>query len=177
MVCGAHAQITFYDKDDKSIKSYCRSCNNKIMAERHGLENPEYPQEITVKPNKGKQRRFSVEYLIFDGFHALSAYEIGPTQYQCEVTDDYERPFKDMWDELIRRLKKQISVKYVKKDGSLGDGHKAVGYLMYNDEIDDLAYIVDGIPYPWKEFIGRHIDNHEGWQLKIEFVPTSVEIE
>ncbi|MDR0622256.1 MAG: hypothetical protein LBJ61_10335 [Deltaproteobacteria bacterium] len=148
-----------------------------MMADRFGYDIPEYPQEITVKPSQGKQRRFSVEYWAYPDCKILTADEIGPSHYHCLVVGAMDRPFTEMWDELIRRLKKQISVKYVKKDGNLGKDQKAVGYLRYNKERDDLDYVVDGFPYPWYEFIAQHIDNYEGWQMKIEFIDSSDEVE
>jgi hypothetical protein len=72
-----------------------------------------------------------------------------------------------MLDTLEKRIKKELFVYYMDKNGLISKD-KAVGYIDYNEDRDECDIIIDGLPYTWED-LEKNISAREGWNIKIEF--------
>jgi hypothetical protein len=118
---------------------------------------------------------FTLEFMLFPHLKSLKAYETGDSKYKCEVCGELDDSFFQMWTQLMERLEKMLSVKYITPDGRW-NGMKLLGYLAYNNDSDACNVIIDGKAYTWEE-LGRIVATSEGFQIKIEIADPTDELE
>jgi len=86
------------------------------------------PKRLSFKGRVGNTREFDIEFLILPNSKSLTATEIGKTKRKVGVCGTLEDDFDEMLETLKRRIKKALSVTYMKPDGYIS-GSKAVGYI------------------------------------------------
>jgi len=175
-ICGKPATVHISDGKGGTLGSQCLECHNRLMAKQTGSVMPDnVPERLSITDRSGKPREFDVEFIIYANGKSLVATEIGRTKYKADVWGALDDDFDIMLDTLKRRLKKDLSVKYMRADGRI-NGEKLVGYIDYDSERHEYEIIVDGKPYSWGE-LGRSIPTFEGWKIKIEFAGAGAELD
>jgi hypothetical protein len=122
-----------------------------------------------------KLHLFAIEFMLFPHCKTLKACETGESRYKCAVYGELDDSFSQMWTQLMKRLEKMLSVKYITPDGHW-NGEKLLGYLAYSSDSDACDVIVDGKAYTWEE-LGRIVATSEGFQIKIEIADPTDELE
>jgi len=174
--CCEPARIIVDDNHADEIARLCDDCYNRVMAKLTGSKIPDIvPKLISVKGRNGKPVEFEVEFLIFMTGMSLVATEVGKRKRKTDVFGELGDDFNTLFETLKTRIKKALSVTYMKKDGSLA-GSKAVGYIEYNRDRGDHDIIIDGLPFTWAE-LEKNISIHGGWKIKIEFGSTGDELD
>ena len=174
--CGNPARVVIDDNKAREIGKLCDDCYNRVMAELTGSSMPyNVPKQISVKGKTGKAVEFEIEFLIFITGKSLVATEIGKRKRRADVYGELGDDFDVLFETLIQRIKKTLSVKYMAKDGCIA-GDKAIGYVDYNCERGDCDIIIDGNPYSWAE-LEKNVSMREGWKIKIEFASDGDELD
>jgi len=166
--CVNLSRVTISGDDGSVIANLCLDCNNQLMAEMTDAEIPSYvPKRLSFENNDGEIRDFEIEFHIFANGKTLTATEIGETKRKVDVFGKLDDDFNEMLETLMERIKKALSVTYMKPNGYFA-GNKAVGYIEHNRERNACDIIIDGRPYTWAE-LEKNISAHEGFKIKIEF--------
>ena len=153
----------------------CLDCSNEIQSEMLGIELPELARHrFFLTDCDNVTHLFDSEYIIYPVFKVLRCYERGPTRYKCEVEGDINADYKEMFSEMIRRLHKMLSLKYIEY-GTWVD-YSVYGHIDYDNESEKYEIIVDGKPYTWEE-IGKGLRNLDGFQIKIITARPTVDLE
>lgn len=162
--CGEPYDVEWIDLDNGSTY-LCADCNNKMVFEKHGIEPPEITRHRFILTDcENEHHLFDSEYIIYPVFKLLRCFERGPTRYKCEVQGKLDADYKEMFAEMLRRLRKLMSIKYM-EHGTWAD-YTIYGYISHNEETERYDIIVDGKPYTWEE-IGKGLRNLDGCQIKI----------
>lgn len=144
----------------------CLECNNRIMSEKLGIELPPLIHHRFILTDcEDVHHLFDSEFILLPAFKLLRCYECGQTRYKCEVMGELTDGNGDLFNELIRRLMRMLSVKYI-QHGSWND-YNVYGYISYNKDNGLNAFIIDGRPYSWEE-LGKGLHGLDGFQIKIE---------
>jgi hypothetical protein len=165
-ICGKPAKVYINGEAGMDLR-LCVDCSNRQMAEMTGTAVPKVPKNIFLNDSDGVRHTFEIEMLMFPNGISLIADEVSDTMYRAEVFGELDKDFDELWQTLIAKLRKFLSVKYMKKNGYFCD-NKAIGYIAYNHIRDAQDIIIDGNPYTWQD-LEKNIDAHEGFQIKIEF--------
>jgi hypothetical protein len=166
--CGKSSKVIIDDIDGNIISNVCLDCYNLLMAEMTGTEVPPYiPKKLSFESNGGETRDFEIEFIIYANGKSLTAIEIGETKRKADVFGALDDDFEKMLEALSERIKKTLSVTYMKPDGYFTE-NKAVGYIEYNSDREACKIIIDGKPYTLED-LTRNIFAHNGWKIKIEF--------
>lgn len=172
--CGNPSEVDWIDLENGN-SHLCLDCSNKIQAEKLGIELPEIARHRFFLTDCEQQiHLFDSEYIIYPVFKLLRCFERGPTRYKCEVRGDLNADYKDMFAEMLRRLHKMLSTKYM-EFGTWID-YNIYGHISYNQEKEQYEIIVDGKPYTWEE-IGKGLRNLDGFQIRIETANPTVDFE
>jgi hypothetical protein len=173
-ICGKESRIAL--RQDKKKAHYCVECYNELLAKLMGVTFPrEIPKEISFYDNEMNLHSFALEFMLLPNCKLLKACETGESRYKCEVLGEVDDSFLQMWNQLMERLKKMMSVKYITPDGGW-NGMKLLGYLDYNSDNGVCDIIIDGKAYTWEE-LGRIVATNEGFQIKIEIADPTDELE
>ena len=173
--CGKPSRVIIDDNNANQIAELCDGCYNKMMAIMTGSNIPDIiPKKISVKGKNGKQYDFNVDFLVFATGLRLSAAEAGKLKRKAEVFGSFTDDFGEMMETLKARLQKEVSVKYMDKNGYFAN-NKAIGYIDYSAERDTYEIVIDGKPYAWEE-LKKDVECREGWKIKIEFADASDEL-
>jgi hypothetical protein len=155
---------------------YCIDCHNKLLAELMGVNLPgDIPKEITLYDNEMNLHLFALEFMLFPHCKSLKAYETGESKYKCGVRGELDDSFFQMWTQLMERLEKMMSVKYLTSDGCW-NGEKLLGYLDYSNDSNACNVVIDGKAYTWEE-LGQIVATSEGFQIKIEIADPTDELD
>ncbi|MCL1983223.1 MAG: UPF0158 family protein [Clostridiales bacterium] len=173
-MCGSDAKIHISGTQEAS---YCLECHNKLMAAQTGAEMPDaVPTQIVLFDVCEEAHAFAIESMIFPHCKSIRATEVvGTTCYKENVYGELSDRFEDMWSEMVRRLEKSLSKKYMGDDASFED-MKAVGYVDYNRIHDAYEVVIDGKAYTWAQ-LEKNLSMYEGWKIKIEFADMGDELE
>jgi len=154
--------------EDGVVANICRDCHNALMAELTETELPAHvPKHLSFQNANGDICDFEIELEMYPTGKALIAMELGETKRKADVYGELDEDFNTMFETLITRIEKVLSVTYMQPDGYFAES-KAVGYIEYNRERDACDIIIDGKPYTWSE-LEQNISVHEGFKIKIEF--------
>jgi len=145
----------------------CTDCYNKTIAELTDAELPSHiPKTIYFEDCAREAHMFHIEFMLFPHCKTLKAYENYNDGYVCEVYGGLDDSFSVMWEKLIGKLSKMLSVKYI--DGNSWTNDKVAGYVNYDCETESHYVVIDGNRYEWSE-LGKQLGTYEGFQIKIEF--------
>jgi hypothetical protein len=173
-ICGKESRIAL--RHDEKNAHYCVECYNELLAKLMGIALPrEIPKEIYFYDNEMNLHSFALEFMFLPNCKLLKACETGESRYECEVLGELNDSFFQMWNQLMERLKKMMSVKYITPDRGW-NGTKLLGYLDYNSDSGACDIIIDGKAYTWEE-LGRIAATKEGFQIKIEIADPTDELE
>ena len=100
------------------------------------------------------------------------------TGYKFQIIGDPEEDQFALLGRMIGRIRKTLSVKYIKDNGD-GYGVQITDMMVRGRFECDDAYmpsvVVDGQEISWEKF-GRMISSYEGWQFKLEILDRSDEL-
>ena len=167
-VCGKPAMVQIGTEDSGECHHYCFNCHNTEMTELYDTDMPGFvPDRLAVPDRNGRIHEFDIEFIIFGTGKSLTATELGKTRRKADVWGSLDDNFDEMLATLYQRIKKALSVKYLDCDGYI-KGQKMVGYIDYDNALNECVIYVDGKRYTWDE-LGHNISSYEGWKIKIEF--------
>jgi hypothetical protein len=164
-MCGKDATIMIHSNGEKS-EPLCAKCHNIIMAELTNTDFPnKIPEYIFFEDCNKEMHKFDIELMIFPHCKSLKARETADTEYLFDVYGKLEDSFLLMWEKLIKKITKMLSVKYIVDDSWKND--RVVGYIKYNSKTERHDVVIDGKTYSWNE-LGTKLGTYEGFQIKIE---------
>jgi len=173
--CGKPSEIDWIDLGNDEESHLCLECNNKIQSDNLGIELPEIARHSFILTDCDQELHlFDSEYIITPMFKLLRCFERGPARYKCEVQDSLDADYKNMFAEMIRRLNKMLSTKYM-EFGTWID-YNIYGHISVSQEKEQFEIIVDGKPYTWEE-IGKSLRDLDGFQIKIDTANPTVDFE
>ena len=165
--CDNLSNVHICDRSGNTVIRFCNDCNNKLMAQLIGVNIPDnIPKELILNL-KGKTYKFNIEVEIYLTCKVITATEIGKTKRKTDVRSTIDEDFFDMLEILKKRVKKLVSVKYMRPDGYMANS-KAIGYIEYSNKRHGYDIVIDGRPYTWDE-LEKNLSMHGGWKIKIEF--------
>lgn len=144
----------------------CEKCFNKFMAEKMGMDVIENTPRVLLFEDCNKvMHSFKIEFMVFPMGLSLKAIEVEPDEYECSILGELDEKFLVLWDKLLVKLKKMMTIKYNVNDRWVKN--LAVGRLEYNENSDFSDIIIDGKRIGWEE-LGSFLKRYESFQIKIE---------
>jgi hypothetical protein len=172
--------ITHYGSIDGSYLDLCNRCFSAEVAKVSGMDNTDYArlEPIGITDCDGVSHQFHFATRLLGHIVTLDAFELKDGQrtgYEFQIIGDPEEDQFALLGRMIGRIRKTLSVKYIKDNGD-GYGVQITDMMVHGRFECDLsldAYmpsvVVDGQEISWEKF-GRMISSFEGWQFKLEIL-------
>ena len=157
----------------------CSGCFNKQAAMLMGLKIEELdPQLIEIRGRGRKKHVFFISRMIHPTGIALKAIEIQDGEqkgYQIGVNGDLDCNQAELYEKLIKKVKKQVSRKYLEvrkigweKKPCIKD-FEVAGRIEWDENYDGRIplVVIDGKEYTWME-LGEMLMSFEGWNFKLK---------
>jgi len=136
------------------------------MSEQMDLNKPkDIPEYLFFEDCNKVMHSFNIEFMIFPMGLSLRAIEVSPDEYECSIFGELDEEFPVMWNKLLVKLQKMLSLKYT-VDGNWAKD-LAVGRLEYNEDSDYSDVVIDGKRVTWED-LGMFLNRYQGFQIKIE---------
>ena len=179
--------ITHYGTIDGSYRDLCNRCFSAEVAKICSLDNIDYArlEPIGITDCEGVSHQFHFATRLLGHMVTLDAFELKDGQqtgYKFQIIGDPEEDQFALLGRMVERIRKTLSVKYIKDDGN-GYGVQITGMMVCGRFERDLtledAYmpsvVIDGQEISWEKF-GHMISSYEGWQFKLEILDRSDEL-
>jgi len=178
--------ITHYGSKDGSYRVLCNRCFSAEVAQVCGVDNIDYArlEPIEITDCGGVSHQFHFATRLLGHIVTLDAFELKEGQqegYKFQIIGDPEEDQFALLGRMIGRIRKTLSVKYIKDNGD-GHGVQITDMMVCGRFESDLsldAYmpsvVVDGQEISWEKF-GHMISTFEGWQFRLEFLDRSDEL-
>ncbi len=165
----------------------CSKCFNEAISDRNGLdfEHPEL-EPITIADCEGTPHTFHFRSHLVPTGLSIEAFELedgNMAGYQFMVLGDPEADPRDLFQELVARIRRGLSRKYL-EPSDLGlliaknhDRHLVQGRIDCDPESDERVplLVIDGKEITWAQF-GRMLMSFEGFQLQLEIFDSTEEL-
>ena len=181
--CGSvEAYIHYSTEMDKEV--LCVGCFNAMMSEELGVKVESFPKGVSIRGGDGVVRHFTIKKRLHPGGINMVAEELKSCGYQFAVHGELECDQGQLFLQLIDNAKRAMMETFI-QEGQFPNGQRyhvlkkdrLVGIVESSKEEDGTpVLVVDGKPYTWEE-IGKMLMSYEGFQLKVEAVDISDEIE
>lgn len=162
-------------------KTLCQSCCNMVSALRMSVRVPS-PSEfspVSFFDSIGKEHTFYFQVRLSTGL-GIIAQEINecgePFGYEFSVMQHPDTPTNDVYSELITKIKKGLSVRYL-QSSDFGYGSVSMQNRLYlkdnavvgriEENGDGPTVVVDGIQYTWEE-LGQFLSSQTGFNFRLE---------
>jgi len=155
-----------------------------MMTEVLGVKVESYPEGVSIRDAYGMVRYFSIKKRLHSGGISMVAEEFKSFGYRFAVHGKLECDQGQLFLQLIDKAERAMMESFI-QEGRFPNGQRyyslkkdrLVGIVESNREEDGTpVLIVDGKPFTWEE-IGKLLMSYEGFQLKVEAVDISDEIE
>ena len=178
-LCGQHKVYIHFNKE-----SICLDCYNGKMFKELGVRAESYPEGVTIRDSRGEAHQFHLRKQLDPISIMMEAEELAPGGYRFAVHGDLDGDQGELLLQLIAKAERGMAEQYAEQ-GQLPDGqsyhsiknHRLAGRIEYNSMEEDVPLlVVDGKPYTWEE-IGKMMMTYEGFQVKLELLDPSEEVE
>jgi hypothetical protein len=178
--------ITHYGSIDGSYRDLCNRCFSAEVAKVCGVDNIDYArlEPIEITDCDGVSHQFHFATRLLGHIVTLDAFELKDGQqtgYKFQIIGDPEEDQFALLGRMIGRIRKTLSVKYIKDNGD-GYGVQITDMMVrgrFECDLSRDAYmpsvVIDGQEISWEKF-GRMISSYEGWQFKLEILDRSDEL-
>lgn len=114
-LCDNPSAVDWMDLDANKELHMCLDCNNKIQSEKLGVELPHLIRHrFFLTDCENVDHMFDYEFMLLPNFKLLRSHECDQTRYKCEVTGKLTDDNDELFEEMMRRLHKMMSVKYIR---------------------------------------------------------------
>lgn len=163
------------------VEIICSECFNAEAAMLINIDLEELNEKTIEVSGKGKKKHlFYICRTVLPMGILLEAIEIqGEEQkgYKIQVRGDVDCNQKELYDKLIKKIKKALSKKYIRFEktaytsGNFIKDDKVVGRIEGDEKYDDRVpmLVIDGKDYTWEEF-GKMLMTFEGFDFKMKIL-------
>jgi len=186
-VCNKNDVEIHLGTSDKESLSLCWECNNKLVADRLGINLTPFQNGIYEYSGiRGKIHKFIIRKMIHPtgiGYEATEFTGDNTPGFKVNVLDDLYCDQQALFHKLEAKIKKTISKRYLKTtrgyDGNKQTnirGNELVGRFEYDKNNDEVhKVVIDGQVFSWEE-LGRMLNAYEGFQFKLKIYDMTDEI-
>ncbi|WP_017379308.1 DUF7713 domain-containing protein [Paenisporosarcina sp. TG-14] len=162
----------------------CLDCYNEKMFKKLGVKATSYPEGVTIRDGEGKVHRLRLRKRLDPIGIIMEANAEESDGYQFIVHGELDVDQDELFLQLIAKAERGMAEKYVEQ-GQFPNGqsyntmknNRLAGIIAYNPDEDVVPkLVVDGKSYTWDE-IGKMVMVYEGFQIKLETLDPSDEIE
>ncbi|ANU17888.1 hypothetical protein BBI11_12975 [Planococcus maritimus] len=162
----------------------CLDCYNEVMAKHLGVSATNYPEGVMIKDGQGGAHQFRLRKRLDPIGIIMDAEEEHDGGYQFREYGELHEDQGELLLRLLDKVKKGMLEVYI-EESEFPNGQKY--HLLPNDRFvgrvepsradrDTPLLSVDGKYYTWEE-VGQILMHYEGFQVKVEMVDISEEIE
>lgn len=162
----------------------CLSCYNGMMATQLGVAITSYPEGVAMKDGQGTLHHFRLRKRLDPIGIIMEAGEEREGGYQFREYGELHEDQGELLLRLLNKMESEMSELYI-ENGEFPNGQ--IYHFMPNDRLagrvepnpadrDTPLLAVNGKHYTWEE-IGRMLMHYEGFQVKLEIVDLSEDIE